>query len=352
MIVSIDFDMRHKERTLSYLRVLWIWLKWPLALGILTILIWRNQEGFQLFARQEKHWGYFVVALVLSTVSIFMTFLRWNWLVRALGFEFPLRNACRLGLMGMAVSYVGPGMVGGDSFKAVSIASGQASRRIVIAATVFLDRILGMLALMWVGSLGALFADPTSGHELHLTARWIFWISSTVGTLGLLALMIPAVTKSPLVSWVSHLPLVGRVFSQLLEGLALYQRRPAIVVAATGIAFVGHIMMCVSLYCCAVGLGGWSPSILSHFYLTPAAEIIGLIPTPGGVGPQEFAILELYRTFRPTGITLEVSGQVGFMASLAFRLNTMLIAAFGALFYFAAKDEITSSNSVPVAEIK
>lgn len=325
---------------MSHLRTLWTWLKWPLALTILGLLVWRNREGFETFARQDKHWGYFAVALALSTTSIFMTFVRWGWLVRALGFNFPAWNACRLGLMGMAVSYVGPGMVGGDSFKAVSIASGQASRRIVAAATVFLDRILGLLALMWVGSLGACFALPTYGLELHLTARWIFWISSLVGTLGLIALMIPAVTRSPLVSWVSHLPIVGKIFHQLLEGVALYQQRPAVIFGATAFAAVGHCLMCLSLYFCAIGLGGWSPGPLTHLYLTPTAEIIGLIPTPGGVGPQEFAIQELYTTFRPTDISVETAGQVGFMASLAFRLNTMLVAAFGAAFYFAAKDEV------------
>jgi uncharacterized protein (TIRG00374 family) len=334
--------IRSKDFTLSHLKSVWTWLKWPLALAILAILIWRNREGFQQFAAQDKHWGYFGAAFVLSTVSIFLTFLRWSWLVRALGFDFPLRNACRLGLMGMAVSYVGPGMVGGDSFKAVSIASGQASRRIVAAATVFLDRILGMLALMWVGSLGAMISAPTYGQEVHLTARWIFWISSTAGTLGLIALMIPAVTRSPLVSWVSHLPLVGRIFSQLLEGVALYQKRPAVLFLATAIAAVGHMMMCSGLYCCAQGLGGWSPSVMDHFYLTPTAEIIGLIPTPGGVGPQEFAILELYKTFPPAEVSVESAGQVGLLASIAFRLNTMVIAAFGAVFYLAAKDEVSA----------
>ncbi|MDB5384978.1 MAG: hypothetical protein JWM11_624 [Planctomycetaceae bacterium] len=332
---------------MSHFKTLWTWLKWPLALAILGVLIWRNQEGFRHFARQDKHWGYFGLSFVLATVSIFMTFLRWSWLVRALGFHFPLRNACRLGLMGMAVSYVGPGMVGGDSFKAVSIASGQASRRIVAAATVFLDRILGLLALMWVGALGAFISMPTHRQELHLAARWIFWISSGVGTLGLIALMIPAVTRSPLVSWVSHLPLVGRIFSQLLEGVALYQKRPTVLFFATAIAAVGHVMMCSSLYCCAQGLGGWSPGLIDHCYLTPTAEIIGLIPTPGGVGPQELAIQELYKTFPPDDVGIEVAGQAGFLASLAFRLNTMLIAAVGALFYFAAKSEV---NDVQRAE--
>jgi uncharacterized membrane protein YbhN (UPF0104 family) len=270
-----------------------------------------------------------------------MTFVRWSWLVRALGFHFPTRNAVRLGLMGIAVSYVGPGMVGGDSFKALSIASGQPSRRIVAAATVFLDRILGLLALMWIGALGAIYSRPTHGQELHAVVRWIFWGSSVAGTVGLIMLMVPAVTRSPLISWISRLPVVGGIFSQLLDAVALYQQRPTVLFAATGFSVVGHAFMCSSLYCCAQGLGGWSPALIDHFYLTPAVEIIGLIPTPGGVGPQEFAIQEIYKAFPPADVSLEVAEQSGFFASLAFRLILMVIAAFGAVFYFAEKHELT-----------
>lgn len=323
---------------MSGFRSVWGWLKWPLAIGIIGLLVWRNRQGFHDFSQQEKHWPILGLALLLVAAGTGLTFVRWHWLVRALGFDFRLIDACRLGLMGTAVGYSGAGQIFGDSFKAVAIASGQSSRRIVAAATVFLDRVLGLLALLWVGSLGAVLTRDSYASELHTTVRTVFWLSSTLGTIGLIMLLIPAITHSRWIGWVAHLPLVGRIFQQLLDGLALYQQRPTVLLGCTLMAFVGHSLMIAGLYCCALGLGGWAPSLASHLYFTPAAEIIGLIPTPAGIGPQEFAIQEGYGAVAGSQVKPETAKRAGFFAGIAYRLIHMLIAGVGAIFYLAAGD--------------
>ncbi len=330
--------MISKDRVLSGLRTTWAWLKWPFALGILAVLFYRQRQGFHEFSQQEKHWPILCLGFVLSFAGAGLTFVRWHWLVRALGFDFRLIEAFRLGLMGTAVGYTGAGMIFGDSFKAISIASGQPSRRIVAAATVFLDRVLGMLALLWVGSLGAWLFRESYSSELHTTVRAIFWLSSSLGTIGLVLLLFPAITHSRWISWAMHLPVVGPVFHQLLDGLTLYQKRPAVLLGATLMAVVGHCLMIGALYCCALGLGGWAPSLASHLYLTPAAEIIGLIPTPSGIGPQELAITEGYAAVAGSQVSPETAKRAGLFAGIAFRLMHMLIAAVGAVFFFAAPD--------------
>lgn len=330
--------MISKDVVLSGLRTLWAWLRWPLALGILAVLFWRQRQGFHEFAQQEKNWPILCLGFLLSAAGAGLTFVRWHGLVRALGFDFRLIDAFRLGLMGTAVGYTGAGMIFGDSFKAISIASGQPSRRIVAAATVFLDRILGFLALLWVGSLGAWLFRETYSSELHTTVRLVFWLSSGLGTIGLVMLMFPAITHSKWISWATHLPIAGRILHQLLDGLTLYQKRPAVLLGATLMAVVGHCLMIAALYCCALGLGGWAPSLASHLYLTPAAEIIGLIPTPSGIGPQELAITEGYGAVAGSQVSPEVAKRAGFFAGLAFRLMHLLIAAIGAIFYFAAPE--------------
>ncbi len=320
------------------LRLLWMWLRWPLALGILAVLIWRNREGFHEFSQQEKHWPLLGLAFLLVASGLVLTFVRWHWLVRALGFEFRLRDACRLGLMGSAVGYMGAGTLFGDTLKAIALASGHSSRRIVAFATVFLDRILGLLALLWVGACGSWLTRHLYTSELHTTVRAFFWLTSAMGTIGLVLLLFPAITHSRWISWATHLPVVGKIFHQLLDGLALYQRRPMVLLGATGMAFIGHCLMIVGLYYCALGLGGWAPSIPAHLYFTPAAEIVGLIPTPGGIGPQEFGIQEGYSAVAGSEVSVETARQSGFFAGMTYRLISMLIAAVGAVFYFAGRD--------------
>jgi uncharacterized membrane protein YbhN (UPF0104 family) len=332
---------------LNGLRLIWAWLKWPLAVGIIATLMWLNRQGFHELSAQEKHWPMLGLAFILVTSGLVLTFVRWHWLVRALDFDFRLLDACRLGLMGSAVGYIGGGTLGGDSFKAVALASGQASRRIVIVATVFLDRIIGLLALFWVGAFGSWLTRNMFASELHTTVRTFFWLSSIIGSIGLLLFLIPAVTHSRLISWAIHLPLVGGVFHQLLDGVALYQRRPWVLVGATCMAMVGHSLMITGLYCCALGLGGWAPSLAAHLYLTPAAEIVGLIPTPSGIGPQEFGIQEGYGAVAGTEVSVEAAKRAGFFAGIAFRIILMIVAAVGAVFYFARRGTLTTPTASP-----
>ncbi len=332
---------------MNVLRLAWAWLKWPLALGILAVLMWQNRQGFHELSLQQKHWPLLGLAFFLVASGIGLTFVRWYWLVRALGFEFRLLDACRLGLMGSAVSYLGAGTLGGDSFKAIVVARGQTSRRIVVIATVLLDRILGLLALFWVGACGSWMTRHLFLSEFHTTVRTFFWLASTIGTVGLMLLLVPAVTHSRWIAWVAHLPVVGKAFLQILDGLALYQRRPGVLVGATGMAFIGHCLMITGLYCCALGLGGWAPSLPAHLYLTPAAEIVGLIPVPSGIGPQEYGIQEGYVAVAGAEVSAEKARQAGFFAGIAYRLILMVIAALGAVFYFVGRDAVSQSGKVP-----
>ena len=327
------------------LRLIWKWLKWPLAVGILALLVWQNREGFRDLSAQEKHWPLLGMAFVLVATGISLTFVRWHWLIRALGFDFRLRDAFRLGLMGSAVSYMGAGTLMGDSFKAIAVASGQSSRRVVVVATVFLDRILGLIALLWVGACGSWLTRNLFASELHTSVRTFFWLASSVGTVGLVLLLIPAVTHSRWISWATHLPLVGKPFQQLLDGLALYQRRPSVLVGATCLAIFGHCSMITGLYCCALGLGGWTPSLPAHLYLTPPAEIAGLAPTPAGIGPQEYGIQEGYVAVAGSDVSADVARRSGFFAGIAYRLILMLIAAVGAVFYVASRGASPGSEN-------
>lgn len=306
-------------------------------MSILAFLIWKNRQGLQEFAEQKKQWSFLALALALNFTGQILTFVRWHWLVRTLGFPFRLFDACRMGLMGLAVGYIGAGLLGGDSFKAVAIASGQSSRRVVAAATVFLDRILGLVALIWVGAIGAWLTRNVYTSEIHVTIRTVFWVASGVGTLGFIAMLIPAITHSKLVSWCVHLPIVGKIFQQLLDAVSLYQKRPGVLLGCALMAIFGHSLMIASMLCCALGLGGWAPDLAAHLYFMPAAEIFGLIPTPAGIGPQEFAIQEGYGALAKPPITPELAKQAGLFAGLAFRLNHMLIAALGAIFLLSAK---------------
>jgi len=323
----------------------WVWLKWPVAIGILAWMYYSKQENILKIAATPKIWGFAVLALLLITIANLITFVRWYLLVRAQEFPFRLRDAVRYGFIGVISNYISLGSVGGDLFKAVLLARDQTSRKSVAVATVLLDRVLGLLALFMVGSVATLLPNEIPHNPKLELATSLLWAGTLGGLAGLVVLLFPATTKW---GWVNRLPnlrFVGKILGELLHGVKLYQSKPKVVLAAMGLSLLGHAGLITGFYLCARWMRQpWIPDLTSHFYFMPNAELFGvLIPTPGGVGALEGAIGWFYAQLRPPQIPLDQAEGAGIMAGVAFRVITLVIAAVGGGYYLTSRREISAA---------
>jgi uncharacterized membrane protein YbhN (UPF0104 family) len=141
-------------------------------------------------------------------------------------------------------------------------------------------------------------------------------------------------------------PLVGPIAGELLQGVQLYQSKPKIVLAATGLSVVGHAGLITGFYFCALWMRQpWIPDLRTHFYFMPNAELFGvLIPTPGGVGALEEAISWFYAQLRPDVVPQAQAEGAGAMAAIAFRVVTVCVAAIGGGFYLTSRREISAAR--------
>lgn len=319
------------------LRSLLTWIRWPIALLLIGWLSYQNREQFEriLSGEQQIHWSYLLFAFVLCGSSIILTFFRWYLLVVALDFPFSFRDAVRLGFLGFLFNYVAPGAVGGDAIKAIMLASEQTSRRAVAVATILLDRILGLQALLMVGAGAVLFLTGEIQHREKI--ELVLWGGSAAGLLGLAVMLSPLAHSKPVMA-LTRIPRVGSIFADLLDGVAHYQSRRAVVILTVLISVVGHFGVISSFYLCALAVSSVDavPDYATHLFLIPVAEIIGVIvPLPGGVGALEGAVQKSYEL-------AGASPQVGFLAAGAYRFTTIVIAVFGAGFYVMQKKRIAS----------
>lgn len=312
-------------------------LKWPVALSLIAWLGYQNQDQFEriLSGEQKIHWSFLGAAFFICGSSILLTFFRWYLLVVAPEFPFSFRDAVRLGLLGYLFNYVAPGAVGGDAIKAAMLASEQTSRRAVAVATILLDRILGLQALLMVGATAVLFVTGEIEHRDKIMA--VLWGGSAAGLLGLTVMLSPVARSKP-VAALTRLPKVGSIFADLLDAVALYQSRRGVVILTVMISVVGHFGVISSFYLCALAVSNVEsvPDYATHLFLIPVAEIIGVIvPLPGGVGALEGAVQKSY----------ELAGanpQIGFLAAGAYRVTTIVIAIVGAAFYVLQKKRIAA----------
>ena len=323
---------------------IWQWLKWPVALGLIAVLYWNNQAAIEKLSTTEKNWSLLGLGVICVAVTSLITFVRWYLLVAAQGFDFRLQDALRLGFVGLLFNYVGPGSAGGDLFKAFFLAREQTNRRAVAIATVLLDRIMGVLALFVIGSCTTfLQTDWSSIPELRMT-QYGLWIGALAGLAGIALMLSRWFTQSPLVRWLEKLPVIGKHFGELLHGMELYQSQKRVIGLALALSVVGQVVFITGAWCCARSLVPQAPSLLTHFFFMPIAEVFGaLVPTPGGLGALEGAIQGFYVLLTKGTMTTAEANAAGFLAAIAFRLASIVIAAIGAFYYLTARGEIDSA---------
>ena len=318
------------------LRRHWGWLKWLVAAGVLGLLFIRHRTTFAGHEWGDIRWLSLAGALVLCAGAMLLTFLRWYVLVWAQDFPFRPQDALRLGFIGYLFNFVAPGAVGGDLVKAALIAREQQSRRLIAAATVVIDRIVGLLALLLIGGLAVLVPTPLSSQAGFKPAMAVFWIGSAAGLFALAVALHPALPRSRWLQRVVRWPLVGRPIGELINALLLYQTRRRVIVFTLGLSLVSHLGLLSGFYLGALALHRPEaiPGFIEHLQMVPAAELVGvLIPLPGGSGALEGAMSELYR------MAGSHPGD-GLLTALAYRAVTILIALVGAGYYFASRREI------------
>ncbi|HTU17713.1 MAG TPA: lysylphosphatidylglycerol synthase transmembrane domain-containing protein, partial [Gemmataceae bacterium] len=175
--------------------------------------------------------GYLLFALVFAVGSTMLTFVRWYILVRAVELPFRLIDAFRLGFIGLFFNSFMPGSVGGDVIKAAVLA-GEQDRRTVAVATVIMDRVIALWALIWfVALLGAGFWMSGllvgQGAEPCRTIVRIAWTIVGLSMLVWTALgLLPDRRAQRFAERLEGLPKVGVAAAEMWRAGWMYRCRP------------------------------------------------------------------------------------------------------------------------------
>jgi uncharacterized protein (TIRG00374 family) len=357
-------------------RLFWVLCKYLLGVGLLAYVVWQYwsypapgdpSKTLGLVNITQKHINLvpFSLALVICSVSITITFVRWYILVRAQELPFTMPDAMRLGLIGYYLSTFLPGSVGGDIIKATYIAREQ-SRRTVAVATVLIDRAIGLTGLFWLvaliggffwasGYLEEMTSSPSAAQTLEgivlfgllcIAASLVFWF-----LLGFLPQR-----RADKFAWrLSRIPKIGNALAEFWRAVWMYRCRGRSIALAMLLAMIGHVGFVLTFYCATLTLNKSQdvPTLGAHFLLVPVGmSIQALFLTPGGVGGGEFAFGKLYE-----GVNFP--GERGVEGCLVQRVVTWMLAFIGYLVYLrmrpalrataeqARKEDLSLSNPPP-----
>ncbi len=312
--------------------------KLALAVGILAFLFnkLRGDDSFDRLVHEPKDWGLLAMAQILVLLGMANNYVRWWVLGRALQLNFSLRDAFRLGALGMLLNQVSPGAVGGDLFKAVFIAREQPGKRTEAVASVLIDRVVGLYAMLLVAGAGyALVPRETPFTGAIRAVGDAVLICAAIGTTGILLLMTPLFTGPKMHDLLTRVPVVGGTLARLVDAAAAYRRHKAPLFLGILLGCITHVTFAVSFWCIGRGLPLEAPPLSTMFVITPMSLAAGAIPlTPSGLGVAEAAVGQLF-------LSAGYRASDGFLVGIAYRVMTYVMAAIGGVYYASARRTVT-----------
>jgi uncharacterized protein (TIRG00374 family) len=321
-------------------------LKLGISFGLIAYLIWNATHGadkvnvFTNLRDEPKNWWMLACAWSVSAAAVVLTFIRWWYLVRALGIPCRFADAIRISFWGYLFNLAPLGIVGGDLVKAVMLAHEHRQYRAKAVASVLFDRIIGLYLLFIVATAAILFTGLWRINEAKIV--WICYatfIITGAGAVGIALLYVPGVLDGPLSRALGRLPRVGRLITSLIDAVGLYRYKPRVLIVSSLMCIGVQCLFAVGIYLIARGLPGDVLSLGVHFVLWPLSAAVGVLPLP--FGPTEGVLDYLYMNVHQAGVSIP-QGQ-GLVVALCYRLITVLIAALGVGYYFRNRREVSEA---------
>ena len=232
-----------------------------------------------------------VVAIALHFLSFVAGGVRWWLLFRHLNGNIAFRQLWPSYYLGVFFNNLLPSIYGGDLTRTARLyAAGFGGSALVSSA--FVDRVLGLAALVSMGVIALLLA--AHGFENQLALK-VFGLSLLVLLPMLLIALLPRWTKRLDAGIGSRWPRLHA----LLSCFPRYRSAPALMLAAFGLSLLNQLLVVLVLFILAPGLGVHLPVFQFMVVMILVFLVASLPISLGGLGAREGAMMAL---LHPLGV--------------------------------------------------
>lgn len=231
----------------------------------------------------------FAVSVVLMGATIFLGVVRWRQVLRVHGLELSFARATEISLVAHCFNSFLLGAAGGDLMKAYYAARETHHKKAEAVGTVFVDRIIGLFALL-VFTLGAmaanvplLRADPLFGKLAAVIAAMFAGCAAVLflALRGGVSRGLPQARE-----WLRRLP-KGDFLERLRDSLKPFGNDRGFLLRSFAVSLLLCAMCVLHVQSLAWGLG-LEISLRHLFAIVPMITCMVVIPlTPSGLGVRE-----------------------------------------------------------------
>lgn len=311
-------------------------LRAAISVGLLAFLLWSAREHFPRIAETlaRTNIALFSLASAFFLLNVIILSQRLNMLFAGEGLLFSLGRVIQLSFIGFFFNNFMPTAVGGDIIKAY-YAQKQTRKTSQSFIAVFMDRFIGLFSFICLAVLALL----VSWKDLDFALKKIVLIFGVAGIAGFTMIMNDAVAKV-FFSTFSKFKIwnIGEKLSKVYKAIHEYKNKKVLILAVIAVSLLAQCLYFSLVYILAEALDA-DIALRTVFLLMPLVSVISMLPSLGGLGLREGAIVALFGPIIGT--------------DMAFSLSILLLACLftlsliGALIYaFASQFKIKNKELV------
>jgi uncharacterized protein (TIRG00374 family) len=252
--------------------------------------------------------GWVALAVAAYITGQWLSAYKWWLLLRPVKLVVPYLRVVGFYFVGMFFNIFLPTIVGGDAVKAIVLAreTGALARSTM---SVFMERNVGLFALLTIATIAAAFAPPVHVMPMSLLALTLLLFAAFV----VANLVITNPHAYRLVDYLIAMTPLARIRSRassLYDAVVPYRRAAGVISASIGVSFVFQAVVILVVFLNAKALAHDVPlSALAVF--VPLISLAGMLPlSVNGLGIREVLYILL---FGQVGIPADVAAVMAFL---------------------------------------
>jgi uncharacterized protein (TIRG00374 family) len=276
------------------------------ATGLTAYILWKIHPAQAWQAARGADWRWILAAVLLVLADRALNAYRWVVLLR------PLASAAHVALWPImriffVSTFVGtflPAGVGDAAVRAYSLSRLNVPAAAAVAS-VFMDRMLGVLSILMMAAAGLFFARDLAAQPVVVVA-----LLGTLGACAVTALVVFSRTAADLTSSLLRLApsrRLERIGRSLLDAIRSYSTSHRELLNVLGGSLGVQVLRIVQAWCLGLALGVAAPGG-AYFAFIPLILLIMLVPvTVYGIGTSQLAFLLFARVGVPDAQSFAMS---------------------------------------------
>ena len=276
-------------------------------------------------ALRQANWGWLLVGVAVFFCCTLLTTVRWKVLLSVQGISMTWLRTWQLFMIGMFFNLFMLGSTGGDVVKMFLTMREAPNNRGAALLSVFMDRVIGMMALILISLAFLYFRYDVLSHSNASAAL----LNTLLWLLAAAVLVTVGMFVASAFGWVHYLPswtpLRGRIV-ELSAACHMYAKGWRLTIWAFLVSFPLFALFFITFYCAARAFTD-QLGLVDIFSVLPIVAVITAIPiSVSGIGLRESLFVSLLAPFGVSAAVATLISVTGFL------INTIGSLAGGIVF--------------------